>query len=150
MSLETILLAVGSGDTERTDQLVDAVVEIAEPSGAEVVLLHAFGEEEFQGIAGRLGYEDVGTDRVDEVARRHATTLAVESVLNEHGVETTVRGAVGPYDERILDAAETVGADRVYVGGRRRSPTGKAVFGSTAQRVLLNAPAPVTFVRAAE
>ena len=149
MGLETILLAIGSGDAERTDQLADAVVEIAEPAGAEVVLLHAFGEAQFHETAAKLGYEDVGTDRVDEVARRNATTLAVGSVLDEHGIETSVLGAVGPSDERIVDAAEEVDADRIYVGGRRRSPTGKAVFGSTAQRVMLNAPAPVTFVRGA-
>ncbi|PSP66736.1 universal stress protein, partial [Halobacteriales archaeon QH_6_68_27] len=43
-------------------------------------------------------------------------------------------------------AAET-DADLVVVGGRKRSPAGKAVFGSTAQEVMLESPCPVTFVR---
>ena len=60
----------------------------------------------------------------------------------------TVLVAVGPHGESIVDAAGDIDAGMVFVGGRKRSPTGKAVFGSTAQEVLLNAPAPVTFVRA--
>jgi nucleotide-binding universal stress UspA family protein len=43
--------------------------------------------------------------------------------------------------------ARDVDADMVVTGGRKRSPAGKAVFGSTAQKVLMNAPCPVTFVR---
>ena len=41
--------------------------------------------------------------------------------------------------------------DRLAVVGiHRRSPVGKALLGSTAQRVLLDAPCPVLAVRAAE
>jgi len=78
------------------------------------------------------------------------TVQTLESALEERGVPYTVRGrtvdgeSVG---EAIVGVAEDVGADLVVVGGRRRSPTGKAVFGSTAQDVMLDAPCPVTFVR---
>ena len=47
----------------------------------------------------------------------------------------------------LAEAGADVAADLVIVGGRRRSPTGKAVFGSTAQEVMLEAPCPVMFVR---
>jgi nucleotide-binding universal stress UspA family protein len=48
----------------------------------------------------------------------------------------------------VVDIAEGYEADMIIVGGRKRSPAGKAVFGSVAQAVMLSAPGPVTFVRA--
>jgi nucleotide-binding universal stress UspA family protein len=68
--------------------------------------------------------------------------------MDDADVEYATRGNVGEHGPGIVDAAEEVDADLVVVGGRRRSPTGKAVFGSTAQEVMLEAPCPVMFVRA--
>lgn len=148
MAIETILLAVGPGDEDRADRLASAVADVAAPTGADVVLLHVFTEEEYDDVVDTLDFGDVGTDEAADVARRRSVVRDVTAILEDRGVDVTVRGAVGPHGEGIVETAEDVGADRVYVGGRRRSPTGKAVFGSTAQEVLLNASAPVTFVRA--
>jgi len=58
-----------------------------------------------------------------------------------------VLGALGDRADRIVREAGDWSADLVVVGGRKRSPAGKAVFGSVAQEVMMNAPCPVTFVR---
>jgi nucleotide-binding universal stress UspA family protein len=50
--------------------------------------------------------------------------------------------------EDVIAAARRVGASLVVIGLRRRSPTGKLLFGSTAQRVLLEVPCQVLAVKA--
>ena len=39
MAIGTLLVAIGPNDDTRTDELIDAVVDIAEPTGARVLLL---------------------------------------------------------------------------------------------------------------
>jgi nucleotide-binding universal stress UspA family protein len=147
MALDTILLAVGPGDADRTEELASAVSEVAGPTGAKVVLAHVFTDEEFDGVVSNLDYDPQGEIDPDEVAQRHATVRQLTDEFDAAGVEYSVRGRVGDHGETIVELAKEVDADRVVVGGRKRSPAGKAVFGSTAQEVMLNAPCPVTFVR---
>ena len=147
MALETVVLAVGPGDAERIDRLAEETIDIAGPSGATVVLGHVFTDEEYARTVASLGFDDAGRPSPNEVARRHATIRDLGARLDEAGIEYTVGGAVGDHGESIVGLAEEANADLAIVGGRQRSPTGKAVFGSTAQTVLLSAPCPVTFVR---
>lgn len=57
------------------------------------------------------------------------------------------RGRVGfPLDE-VLAAAEEYDARCLVIGGRQRTPVGKAVFGSTTQSILLRAERPVMTVQ---
>jgi nucleotide-binding universal stress UspA family protein len=150
MALETILLAVGPNDKDRIDELASAVTDIAGPAGAQVIVAHVFTDDEYENVVDRLEFESVGEADPDQVADRHTTVRELLKRLDEADIETSVRGAVGNHGEQIVDLAEDVGADLVVVGGRKRSPTGKAVFGSTAQEVMLSAPCPVTFVRGEE
>lgn len=64
------------------------------------------------------------------------------------GVPVDVRPAapgLEPADD-LLAAAEEYAADLVVIGLRRRSPVGKLILGSNAQRILLDAPCPVLTV----
>ncbi|MWV63442.1 universal stress protein [Halorubrum sp. JWXQ-INN 858] len=148
MSIETILLAVGTEDENRTAQLAEEAINVAEPTGATVVLAHVFSDDEFGAVRDRLGVDPESEESTpDAVAKRHTTTRDISKALSAAGVDHTIRGAVGDHADEIVDLAAAESADRVLVGGRSRSPTGKAVFGSVAQDVILSSPSPVTFVR---
>ncbi|MDB2224735.1 universal stress protein [Halorubrum ezzemoulense] len=148
MSIETVVLAVGSEDGKRVERLAEEIISVAEPADAEVVLTHVFDREEFDETSAKLGFEpESESSTPDAIAERHTTTRKLSEALSEAGVRHSVRGAVGDLADEVVETAEGLEADRVVVGGRRRSPTGKAVFGSVAQEVMLSAPCPVTFVR---
>ena len=64
----------------------------------------------------------------------------------DHDGDVTTATADGSPSGEIIDYLDDHDIDQVVVGGRRRSPAGKAIFGSTAQKVTLSAPCPVTIV----
>lgn len=148
MAIRTILLAVGPMDAVRAEELADTVLEVADPLDASVVVAHAFTESEYEEVRDRLGFEEpVSRIDPDEVAKRREPVGELVERFEDAGVETDIRGAVGDHASGVVDLAEEVGADRIVVGGRQRSPADKVVLGSTSQDILLSAPCPTVFVR---
>lgn len=78
--------------------------------------------------------------------------VRVGEALREAGVEHEVRALVRGQDpsEDLIAIAEEVRADMIVIGLRRRTPVGKLILGSNAQRILLDAPCPVLAVKAGE
>ena len=74
----------------------------------------------------------------------------VKAQLADSGVEHEVRQLVRGFEpaEDLIGIAETADADLIVIGLRRRSPVGKLILGSNAQRVLLDAQCPVLAVKA--
>ncbi|SEP12938.1 universal stress protein [Trujillonella endophytica] len=94
-----------------------------------------------------VGQPDAANDPrfLDEGERiRLADRLLFEGAAFE--IEQLVRGREAA--EELVAEAERVDASLIVVGLRRRSPTGKLLFGSQAQRVLLDADRPVLAVKA--
>ena len=75
----------------------------------------------------------------------------VRDQLSDSGVENEIRQLVRGMDpaEDLINVAEEASADFIVIGLRRRTPVGKLILGSNAQRVLLDAPCPVLAVKAA-
>ncbi|WP_135823706.1 universal stress protein [Halorussus ruber] len=141
----TVLLPVKNHAPWARD--VAEIVTDVEDEGTEAVVLHVFDREEVESTRENLDAEGAS---MDDLASRKAGVGAATEVLTDGGLDVTPHGV--REDDRtadaILDAAESVDADRLYLYGRKRSPAGKAVFGSVVQRVVLNASVPVTVVPA--
>lgn len=94
-----------------------------------------------------------GRDLDADEARRYEDELqAVRRQLDEVGVEHEVRQLVRGMEpaEDLIAVAEEVGAQLIVIGLRRRTPVGKLLLGSNAQRILLDAPCAVLAVKAEE
>jgi nucleotide-binding universal stress UspA family protein len=94
-----------------------------------------------------------GRELDDEDAVRSEKELAeVRATLDTEGIEHEVRQLVRGNDpaEDLIAVAEETGADFIVIGLRRRTPVGKLILGSNAQRILLEAPCPVLAVKANE
>lgn len=67
------------------------------------------------------------------------------------GTSATLRTEDGGSDlaDALVTAAERASAELIVIGLRRRSPVGKLILGSNAQRILLDAPCPVLAVKPA-
>jgi nucleotide-binding universal stress UspA family protein len=70
--------------------------------------------------------------------------------LTASGLGYEIKTATDAQDsaEELIRTAETAEADFIVIGLRRRSPVGKLLLGSNAQRVLLDAACPVLAVKA--
>jgi nucleotide-binding universal stress UspA family protein len=84
---------------------------------------------------------------------RFASESALDTVrarLDESGVVYEIDQLVRGHEaaDEVVEAADRVKASLIVIGLRRRTPTGKLITGSQAQRILLDANCPVLAVKA--
>ncbi|WP_226010949.1 universal stress protein [Halomicrobium salinisoli] len=137
-----VLLPVDE-DEERASRAAAAASNLpCADEAVEVVLLNVF--EEFEVADGE--WESISSEDVWNEHSYPDSVDAVEERLEAAGVSVTRRREHGDPAEEISAVAEEIDADNVVMGGQRRSPAGKALFGSVTQSVLLDADRPVTVI----
>ncbi|MFC7045483.1 universal stress protein [Halobacteriaceae archaeon GCM10025711] len=120
-----ILLAVDA-DERRAKHQAEVVGDMPGVDEAEVVIYHCFSDNPSGASATQV-----------------ASVHRAEEYLKERGVQTDITESSGDTATEIVEMAEEVDANIICVGGRKRSPTGKALFGSVAQSVILSTDLPV-------
>lgn len=142
--MDRALVVVSESDT--IERLVREAGELAAGADAELVVLGIQTEEEYAGTResrDRAGGRPYSVDQAAEDARQRAKSVARVAV-EDFDIEYDALGSVGDPADRILQVADEQGCDHIFLVGRRRSPTGKAIFGDVAQSVLLTFDGPVT------
>lgn len=133
---ETSTVVIAFARTREGEAALSLAVAEAERRQAHLVVLRS----------GRGGRAEDERDALADEERLEAVDRELTRAGIPHRIVHRVQGHA-PEDD-IVQVAEQVDADLLVIGLRRRSPVGKAVFGSTTQQVLLRAPCPVLAVPA--
>lgn len=134
--------------TETAKVLLREAGELAAGVDAELILVYGTTEEEYNDRREDMArIPDIDTtysvDQAIDGARRFARDMG-RDVLADIDVEWEAVGRIGDKAEEVLELAAERDCDHIFIAGRKRSPTGKALFGDDTQRVILDANVPVT------
>lgn len=134
---------VAAVDTdEDAGPIVEQGLVLAETFGDSLHVVHAVPSTEFAAIQREHVSAGGETLTRGEVARAHLEDVLDADALSG-SVDVEFVGLDGEPADAVLDYAAEVDARYVVIGGRDRSPAGKALFGSVAQTVILEADRPV-------
>lgn len=126
--------------------LLTEAAQYAAGSDTELLVSMLVTEEEWendQEVLNTIANEE-NTSYDSQTPKQYAETRAnaiTEQALAGRDISFEPLGAVtedGKRANAILEIAADRNCDHVFLHGRRRSPTGKAIFGDTTQAVILN------------
>lgn len=131
---------------DRSPELIREAGKLAEDTDSPLLVLTIVSQEEFEKDAEVLtAISDIEGTNYERGAAGYAKKVAnsaVSDLLFEFDIETeTIGREVDSDDERsnvILEVARENKCNYIFLIGRRRRPTGKVIFGDTAQDVILN------------
>jgi len=124
---------------------------VPKPEG-DAALTTAISEAKLRGATLVVVNSHRGGPGFDQEASAKADSHmdGIRRQLDDSGLAYDVRQLVRGFEpsEDLIKVAEDAGAELIVIGLRRRTPVGKLILGSNAQRVLLDAHCPVLAVKA--
>jgi nucleotide-binding universal stress UspA family protein len=115
-----VLLAVDQNEA-RAQGSAEAVVELPGTENIQVTLVHSFTDNPEGASASQVESVRIARDR-----------------LREAGISVEIDETSGAPEEVLPQVAADIDADLIVLAGRKRSPAGKALFGSVTQSLILN------------
>lgn len=112
--------------SDRAIAQAETVTELFDGASTTAHLFHDFTDNPEGGSVTRVG-------SVRDAAR----------VLEDAGIEVEYHEGSGGPSESIIRTADELDVDAICIAGRKRSPAGKALFGSVSQEVILGTDRPV-------
>ena len=124
-------------------------------ASSRIVLTEAAKQAAFRNATLHVLHVAGSLDLDSREAYRRGISDEVERVLADTGLSSIswqVDLGTGEKDiaDDLLNLVEDVQAEVLVIGARRRSPVGKFLMGSVAQRVILEAAVPILVVKATE
>jgi nucleotide-binding universal stress UspA family protein len=123
-----VLVPVDESESRARTQAEAVAALPAASEAVEATLLHVFTDNPSGASVTQLG------------AVRRA-----REVLEDADVEVRLDEASGDPAEEVVERARELDVDCICVAGRKRSPAGKALFGSVSQDVILDSDRAVLF-----
>lgn len=133
-------------DESIDERLLEAAKRYTTGTDTELLVCRFIDRKEYQQDARTDAWDgkQVPTiDIIEDEAKAEAKEIA-DRAFDGSDIDYTALGAAGEIPEKIIEVADERDCDHLFVSGRKRSPTGKALFGDTAQAVLLRFDGPVT------
>lgn len=115
-----IVVGIDQDETRARTQAAELLELPLDYDSVHVTLVHDFEENR----------EGASVTQVAAVRR-------AKELLEEADVDVSLEGTSGKPAAGILEVADAKDADLVVLAGRKRSPAGKALFGSVTQDVIL-------------
>ncbi|WP_436348131.1 universal stress protein [Natronorubrum sp. FCH18a] len=137
----TLVAAIDT--TEKATAVLAEATQLAEDLEEDVHVLHVLKRNELVEI---LDVDVEGIDVTENMRVQEYVDELIDRAAPNAGTTFEPTARVGDPAVEIVRYADEIGARYVVIAGEKRSPTGKALFGSVGQSVLLQARTPVIHV----